>query len=362
MAPPQDDEPPDSEQKRSFPGLSRRALLALGLFGTAGGLAATQLSQPPMNDVPPNQTPEPPQIADPERTSMRFASPGDVQAAIDRAAEQPQGRVHLYPETTYEMTSTWQVKSGVTLDYNGANLVVRRDVDIHDIQPSGCVEQPVVDLQNVRGKFTSSVFKFDSRRHGFYGPGPSWYVRGGITHGRQGEGTLYEFAQGGESAIYFVHADHAVWNIGTVVDMHRGDAFGINGNRIYGLWYGFDTGIHMHNRKRPSRKVDNISGNHFDVIAQPIESRILWDLEAGHYNVLRGRLWDFSRYSDVMWRIHDEDAASRIGNILHWFPIGGDEAQLTETVGPKVFEDQLGDPRNRIIVPWMQGRPVSDFA
>lgn len=364
MAPPSDDEP-RAEDSGLQPYLTRRALIGLGLFGLAGGLAASQLQPNHMNDLPPNQTPpdhQPFEQSQSPQLPFRYALPGEVQACIDIAAKQPYSRVLLYPETTYEVTDTWEIKPGVTLDYNGANVVLQRNVDLHDIHPGGCVERPVVDLRQVPGRFTSSVFKFDSQRHGFYGNSPTWYVRGGITHGKTGQGTLYEFAQGGENAIFFVHADHAVWNIGTVVDMHRSDAFGINGNRIYGLWYGFDVGIHMHTRRTPNRQIDNISGNHFDVIAQPDETRILWDLEVGRYNVLRGRLWDFAKYEDVMWRIHADGADSRIGNILHWFPIGGDEQQLLEEVGPQVFDDQLGDERNRVVIPWLQGRPVGDFS
>jgi len=156
--------------------------------------------------------------------------------------------------------------------------------------------------------------------------------------------------------------DHAVWGIGTVVDMHRGDQFGINGTRIYGSWFGFERGIHMHNRTSIPDAVDNISGNHFDVIAQPDNSEVLWDLEAGKFNMLKGRIWDYSEYSDVIWRIHSDNATKRIGNVLYWYPVGSFEDRLVEQIGPTVFDDQLGEPRNRIVIPWLQGRPVGDFS
>lgn len=379
-----DEEQPADERKADDsrgPSLSRRSLIGLGLLGLGAGAAATQFGPrsgtekpaPATGSEPPREgtstmtdqhhTPRP-QGIDGQLSDLpfRYASPGDVQGIIDRASQEPQSRVLLYPETVYETSSTWNVREGVTLDYNGAAVEHQQDVDVHEIHPGGCVERPMVDLRTVDGGFSSSVFTFDSRRHGFYGDHPNWYVRGGMTRGQLGDGTLYEFIQGNGKPIYFVHADHAVRNIGTVVDMHRGDAFGINGNRIYGLWYGFEVGIRMRNRSRPDRSVDNISGNHFDVIAQPQESRILWDLEAGHYNVLRGRLWDFSNYSDVLWRIHGDGAESRGGNILQWFPVGGDREQLVEEVGPRVFDDQLGDPRNRVVIPWLQGLPVGDLS
>jgi len=341
--------------------VSRRSLLAAGLVGLAGCSGAPGLQPPVGTNAPAEGTPVQPTSAD-GLPRNRFAAPGSVQSTIDEAAAGGYSRVYLHPETEYRPKRTWEVKRGVTLDYNGAHVRVTRNVDVHDIQPGGQVVDPVVDLRHVTGRYTSSVFVFDSRRHGFYGNNRLWHVVGGITRGRTGEGTVFEFAQGGESSLYFVHVDHAVWRAGTVVDMHRGDAFGINGVHVYGLWYGFETGIRMRNRSPPGRNVDNISGNQFEVIAQPNDSRILWDLEVGRFNVLRGKLWDFGDYSDVMWRIHAADAEARIGNVLHWFPVGGTEQSLLNgTAATGVFDDRLGDDRNRVVIPWLQGYPVGSF-
>jgi hypothetical protein len=338
-------------------GVSRREVLLAGLAGLAGcnGFSRSRPRTDPSQTMTANTTQS-------DHGTVRQAAPGEVAATLDAAAAADgRTRVTLYPETTYRPGETWSVATDVVLDYRGATVEPRADVDVHDVQPGGRVEEPQVNLREIDGSFTSSVFRFDSRRHGFYGENDPWHVRGGYTRGRVGEGTLFEFLQGEENAIYFVHVSHSVRNIGTVVDMHRGDAWGINGCRFYGLWYRFQRGIHMHNRGTPSRMVDNISGNHFDVIAQPVDSELLWDLEAGHYNVLRGRLWDFSEYSDVMWRIHAEDAEKRYGNLLYWFPVGGTESHLQTDVGPTVFDDRLGDERNRVVVPWQQGSPVGEF-
>jgi hypothetical protein len=297
---------------------------------------------------------------------VRYPLPGQVQDTIDAAAEtRGHSRVHLHPEIIYDPDETWEIKNGVTLDYNGAQVKLTTDIDLHDIHPAGRVEQPVVDLREVSGGFTSSVFVFSSRRHGFYGRDRIWRVRGGITRGGLTGGTAFEFDQGNESAIYFVHCDHTVRYVSTVVDMHREDAFGINGNRIFGLWYGFERGIHMHNIKRPDRLPGNISGNDFDVIAQPRDgTQILWDMEVGHHNILRGRFWDFAQYEDVMWRIHEPPPGTKrhFGNVLYWHPIGGTESYLFERNKVTPFDDQYGDPRNRVVVPWTQGRPVSDVS
>jgi hypothetical protein len=298
---------------------------------------------------------------------VRYPLPGQVQDAIDAAAEtRGHSRIHLHPEITYDPDETWEIKDGVTLDYNGARVRLTTDLDLHDIYPAGRVEQPVVDLREVSGGYTSSVFVFSSRRHGFYGRDRIWRVRGGITRGGLTGGTAFEFDQGNENAIYFVHCDHTVRYVSTVVDMHREDAFGINGNRIFGLWYGFERGIHMHNVKQPDRVPGNISGNDFDVIAQPRDdTKILWDMEVGHHNILRGRFWDFAQYEDVMWRIHEPPPGARkhFGNVLYWHPIGGSESYLFERDKLNgTFDDQHGDPRNRVVVPWMQGRPVSDVS
>lgn len=341
---------------------TRREMLVLAAIWLSGGLTRPLVQgdgpEPmtgPSSAGSPRDRPE--KLSSP---LVRNAAPGTVQTVLADAAAASQSRVMLQTETTYRPTQTWEIPSGVTLDYNGALVVPQADVDLHDIQPGGCVERPLVDLRQV-GSYSSTVFRIDSSRHGFYGENPMWHVRGGFTRGRQGEGTLFEFVQGGESAIYFVHADHAVRGIGTVVDMHRGDRFGINGVRITGVWHGFETGIRMRNRTALSEAVDNISGNHFDVIAQPDSSEILWDLEAGKFNILRGRVWDYSEYDDVLWRIHDVRAQKRIGNLFYWFPVGSFEDRLVEKVGPDVFDDRLGEPRNRVIIPWLQGRPVGDF-
>jgi hypothetical protein len=272
-------------------------------------------------------------------------------------------RVELYPETVYRPGRPWAVEDGVVLQYNGATVEPRADVDVHHVHPGGRVEDAHVNLRNFTGTYTSSVFRFDSGEFGFYGNRNPWRVRGGFTEGRIGEGTLFEFAQGGERAIYFVHVAHSVRNIGTVVDMHRSDEYGINGCRIRGVWYGFERGIHTRNVEAVDRLPDNIAGNEFDVIVQPAdETEILWDLERGRFNVLKGRFWDFGMYDDVMWRLHGDDAASRYGNVLRWYPVDGSEEWLVEKnqVG-EAFDDRVGSERNRIVVPWLQGHSITDF-
>lgn len=358
----------DSKPPRSFEDpravFSRRTLVAAGLASFAGCSLLGGDDDPRSSihggDDGTKTMTTPTQ--EPDQQSMNeTVPPGNVQEAIDQAVADGTNQVALQPGETYDPASTWTIREGVTLDYNDAKVTLTSDIDLHDVAPGACVKRPMVDLRNVLGSYSSSVFRFDSARYGFYGDNPTWHVRGGLTRGRKGEGTLYEFAQGGRKAIYFVHVDHAVRDIGTVVEMRRSDQFGINGNRIQGLWYGFDVGIHMHNESTPEDAVDNISGNCFDVIAQPSKSRILWDLEAGHFNVLRGRQWDYSSYSDVMWRIHADGATNRIGNMFHWFPVGGNQEQLMTEIGPRVFDDQLGDPRNRVVVPWLQGFAVGEF-
>lgn len=343
---------------------TRRALLVAGAFGSAGVVGSSLLNNSRNKGATKTEMNETTSRADakPVREGVRYAPPGKVNTALADAAESRSAVVKLYPETTYDPDSPWTVYSGVTLDYNGAWIELSKDVDVHHIHPGGCVEHPIIDTRHVKGGFSSNVFTFNSKRYGFYGESRSWNVRGGYTRGRLGEGTLYQFVQGGRNAIYFVHADHAVRNIGTVVDMRREDVFGINGNRIYGLWYGFQRGIHMYNQNSLDDYVDNISGNHFDVIVQPEESEILWDLEVGHFNILRGRLWDFDRYSDVMWRIHDSNARRRIGNVMYWFPVGGTKSRLLDgSIAADLFDDKLGDDRNRIVVPWLQGHAVKSF-
>lgn len=296
--------------------------------------------------------------------TVRRAAPGQVSAVLRAGADAPGiTRVELYPESVYRPREPWAVEDGVVLAYNGATVAPRADADVHHVHPGGVVENARVNLRAFDGTYTSSVFRFDSGAYGFYGNEDPWQVRGGFTKGRVGEGTLYEFVQGGDRAIYFVRANHSVRKIGTVVDMRRTSEYGINACRIDGLWYGFERGIHMHNDGTVGRLPDNIAGNEFDVVVQPGDgTEILWDLERGRFNVLRGRFWDHGLYDDVLWRIHDGNDANRYGNVLRWYPVDGSEQWLLEenrVAG--AFDDQVGSDRNRIVVPWLQGFPVGDF-
>ncbi|AQL44890.1 hypothetical protein BV210_19210 (plasmid) [Halorientalis sp. IM1011] len=304
------------------------------------------------------------QSATADHGTVRRAAPGEVTDVLAAGADAPgTTRVELYPESVYRPSTPWSIADGVVLRYNGATVEPRGDVDLHHVYPGGRVEDAHVNLRNVDGTYTSSVFRFDSGKFGFYGNSNPWHVRGGFTEGRIGEGTLFEFAQGGEQAIYFVRVAHSVRNIGTVVDMHRSDAYGINGCQISGIWYGFQRGIHTHNSGSVDRLTDNIAGNEFDVVVQPAdETEILWDLERGRFNVLRGRFWDYGMYDDVMWRLHGDDADDRYGNVLRWFPVDGSRRWLlAENRVGHAFDDQVGSDRNRIVVPWLQGHPITDF-
>jgi hypothetical protein len=336
------------------------AAAMLGLAGCSGKEAARGLQQQTTNDDGTDTVPPP--VSDGSDRGGH-AQPGEVQEAIDAVADRPASMVTLEPGARYDPDSTWTVKSGVTLDYNGAYVRLSRDVDLHDIQPGGQVRDPMIDLREVFGGYSSSVFRFDSGKFGFYGANRHWHVRGGFTRGVTGEGTLYEFRQGRENAIYFVHVDHCVWNVGTVVEMHRGDRFGINGNRIYGVWRGFEKGIHMYNRNKMSENVNNNSGNYFDVVAQPRDSTMLWDMEIGRFNIVRGQIWDSSAYSDVLWRLHDGNAGDdRVGNIFYWFPLlGSREYLLDSNNASQFFDDRIGSSKNRVVSPLWLGEPVSEL-
>ena len=348
----------DQEPRRS---LSRRELLLAAAAGLAGcnGLGP---SGPDTGSSSPTKPMTQSDTAD--HGTVRRAAPGEVTATLAAGADAPgTTRVELYPETVYRPSEPWPVEGGVVLGYNGATVAPRADVDVHHVHPGGRVEDAQVNLRTFEGTYTSSVFRFDSGEFGFYGNTDPWHVRGGLTEGRVGEGTLFEFAQGGERAIYFVQLAHSVRKIGTVVDMHRKTEYGINGCRIYGVWYGFERGIHMHNSGEVSRLPDNIAGNQFDVVVQPgDETEILWDLERGRFNVLRGRFWDYGMYNDVLWRLHGDEADKRYGNVLRWYPVDGSKQWLLDEnqVG-HAFDDQIGSERNRIVVPWLQGNSITDF-
>ncbi|WP_424020003.1 hypothetical protein ACOZ4N_20450 (plasmid) [Halorientalis pallida] len=356
-------QPRNEEGQESTGGFTRRTLL-LAAAASLAGCNSFGPSDPQPSGGSPTTNQARAQGYPGDHGTVRRAAPGEVDAVLQAGADAPgTTRVELYPETIYRPKRPWVIEDGVVLHYNGASVEPRTDIDLHHVHPGGTVEEAQVDLRAVDGTYTSSVFRFDSERFGFYGNADPWHVRGGFTRGRIGEGTLFEFAQGGDRAIYFVQAAHSVRNIGTVVDMHRTSEYGINGCRIFGVWYGFERGIHMHNSGTVGRLPDNIAGNQFDVVVQPGDgTRILWDLERGRFNVLRGRFWDYSMYEDVMWRLHGDDAENRYGNVLRWYPVDGSKRWLLaeDQVG-HAFDDQVGSDRNRIVVPWLQGNPITDF-
>lgn len=278
-----------------------------------------------------------------------FAPPGEVQSTIDERAESGGGTVYLQQNNRYRPDDTWHVRSDVTLNYNGATVSPSADVDVHLMYPRSRVIDPRVDLRDI--SFSSSVFLWDSARLSGYTERVGWpYVTGGLVTGTPGEGTLFYLHEGNETAIYFVRAQTNSEGMGTIIDMHRRDDFGINGCRFGGHHDYFEKVIHTRETGSSAEYRNNLSGNIFDLSVQSRDvTEMGWDMQAGHRNEWRGLIWDVQDY-DTLWRLH-EGAGGK--NVI-WRNKG--------TAGLESFiDDQVGDPTNSVFVPHQIGTPITDL-
>lgn len=277
------------------------------------------------------------------------APPGAVQATIDEQATSGGGHVSLQPGERYNPNTTWHIKEGVTLQYNGGRVAPSADVDVHLMYPRSRVVNPRVDLREL--SFSSSVFLWDSKRVTSYANDTKWpSVTGGLVTGTPGEGTLFYLREGDQSAIYFVSAQTNSNGIGTIIDMHRRDDFGINGCRFGGHHDHFETVIHTRTTGSSSENRNNLSGNIFDLSLQSRDvTETGWEMEVGHRNEWRGLIWDVQNY-ETLWRLH-EGAGGK--NVL-WRNKG--------TAGLGSFiDDNVGNPSNSVLVPHQVGTPITDL-
>ena len=244
-----------------------------------------------------------------------LAYPGGVQTAIERVHRQGGGSVVLHGNLLYDPTVTWRVRSSVVLDCNGAIIAPAMDGDLIHLDPSAFVLWPRVHIPE--RDWSGTVFTFDTR-YGIYHPewhtGPYRYygagVFGGYTRGvdagdRPGNARVFYLHNRGNqrnAAMTWIQClHHDSYFVDTVADLHaRREPWWINGNHFSGCHW-------MFRRCLRTRGGGQIDGNVFDFFQTQPEgySEVLWDLQLGDHNTLRGMQWDAHLY-DQLLRVSDQ--------------------------------------------------------
>lgn len=169
------------------------------------------------------------------------AGPGEVQSAIDNASNNKdfgngtRDVVRLKSNTVYEPSSTWKLKRGVILDFNGARVEPASDIDVIHQYPETDLIRPQIDVRDLN--YSSRVITFDGQFDGRYS---------GPNHSRIVDARVY--AKPGDGVGIRMHSDHGKRNVG--------DCY------ISGLFQGFDRAIEMVADSDSSAWVNS---NHFDV-------------------------------------------------------------------------------------------------
>ena len=226
--------------------------------------------------------------------------------------------VKLHSQTTYDPDSAWQLKSGVTLDFNGAELVPTADHDLISCHPDTVVRDPVIDLHSVT--FTSNVFLLDTA-NGNFNIHQTVEITGGWTHGSYGEGTIFYLheTQGSGFRIEAVETTgHKVNGCEKVVDLHAEGTDGgyINVNNFKSpRWQSFDVAIHH-------RGTGNVSANYYHAHTNPNRDNTtsLWVHDnSGGFNQVRGMPYDIQHYTGDFVRFESQTgSANKVASCPLW--------------------------------------------
>lgn len=227
--------------------------------------------------------------------NVRNAKPGEVQAKIDDVATSGKcGIVRLYAETDYSWTNL-RVKSGVTLDFNGARLIPPSNNDLIEMDQWARVLNPIIDYstEEIDFTFTSSVFVWNTKWAGRYvRPMRNW-VRGGYTEGQPGEGTIFYLHDTQGKIIWGIDINHNTRHCDRVVDFHADDTNAtVNGNIVRGIHQGFKNAV-------VTRGTGGTNGNTIRGVLHPDdpESDRCFYFQNGHSNQFIGFIWDEGRNS-----------------------------------------------------------------
>jgi len=266
-----------------------------------------------------------------EVTQEYYVQPGEVQSALDDAAANGGGGVHLDPNQVYNQPSSpWQIKPDVTLYFEGARMVGdggRSNTDFMHLHPGALVMEPHIDLYNGGNGYTpdnnynASVFVCDTKYGEYFANGTG--IRNGQIEGETDGGTgLYLRVSENKSFITHNRFELTIDNardfrnyssIGTAVYMETGDGLDdawINSVHIYGHWKNPRRGVIMDGDYTAGGEADTLNQINFNKISvryQPDNvnntSEQMWWIQSGTWargNIWEGMIWDLFRDDAVL--------------------------------------------------------------
>lgn len=272
-------------------------------------------------------TPTQPSTTDTANGTL-VAAPGNVQSVIDQAATtQDFGNgvhqtVQLQSGTVYTPGTTWNVKRGVILDFNGAKVTPTHANDVLHLWPEAELQRPFIDLRETN--FSATAITLDGQFDGQYS---------GPNHARIED--LRLLASPGQ---------------GTGIQLRDPGTQNVSDNYISGHIQGFDTSIHLTatggqqafvNSNHFDVKVMNFrvgikqeavngaaaNGNVFRVNTQPLSGTTnwLWDIGSNvGFNVCYASPWDAHMYQNqTVWRIRS-GATGQNTLVDHYRVLGAD--------------------------------------
>lgn len=231
------------------------------------------------------------------------AQQGEVQNAIDQATTSKDfsnGRyqkVRLESGKIYRPSSTWNVKRGVVLDFNGARVEPGSDTDIIHLHPETGLIRPYIDCRGTG--YTSTVITLDGSFDGQYsGPNRSWIENMRVINAPgKGVGLLMHDSNG--SNVSDVEVSGLIQGFDRAIDMRAtgGSSAFVNANHFDVKLMNYRIGVRM-------RAVSDaaVNGNTFEVNTQPLSgtSEWLWDVGSDvGFNTFHAEPWDKKMYSNT---------------------------------------------------------------
>ncbi|MEY7851960.1 hypothetical protein AB7C87_22475 [Natrarchaeobius sp. A-rgal3] len=277
-----------------------------------------------------------------------YASPGDVQSAIDdvyeaakeweededgEAYEEIGGMVKLYGDEVYSFTDLY-VLENVTLDFNGATNVVHEDEDCVYVSEGSTVLEPRIAIEDT---FTSNVWNINANVTGGFSGTRANRIVGGRTIGGDyydPEGTCFHFYADSDTydpdetlsddatnrarIEFFEVIGHAISRFDTAIRIESTNGGSDEEEFAYINSNSFRGGTARHCRRFVEILGNSAANqNRFDIDVQPEIFReddddnpidgtdVVWHTENGSRNIWTGQMWDFHATENGAWRIEE---------------------------------------------------------
>lgn len=300
-----------------------------------------------------NQLPSPSgQLSD----GSLIGEPGNVQAAIDQAANQGGGIVRLDSSRTYvQPASPWSVKSEVVLDFNGAILIADRqkndapNTDIIHVHPRGQVFNPKINLfwdgfadpwqhgYHSTQPYQANVFTFNSKWGGYFADNTGVFGGWSKAIGGNPDATVFNFEladSAAENYVTLLRFDHDIRRALDNTSGAFGTAVHLNSNSSdssafmnsiwgRGMWRNCGTFI-----KQEGNQPNN--EHKFEVCFQPGDfTDYIWHIKPGTWargTITGWMVWDSHDLDGTGWLI-DSSNSECYSNSMRAMGFDPDEAQ-----------------------------------